>query len=123
MSILRQVTFDGANRRKDGSISLKFTTELEQSTVEFMELDEVRSTHGVLYYSEKSDLTQQERDEIDRVEVEVEGKTKSQRLRSTMFVFHTQLLGRKPTAEEFKEFYSSQMEKIIMKYKDKLEDA
>ena len=87
-----------------------------------MEIDQLDGSRGVLYYKSKGELTQQEVDELDNVDVELEGKTKSQRLRNVMYVYYSQIYGKKPDQDEFKEFYSSQMEKIISKYKDKLED-
>jgi hypothetical protein len=39
MNIVRQVSFESANRKKDRSVSIRFTTDIEQSTEEFMEID------------------------------------------------------------------------------------
>jgi hypothetical protein len=68
MSILRQVTLQRANRKADKSISISFVTSLEESPEAFMEVDRLVNTSGVIYYSEKGTLTQQEKDEIDNVE-------------------------------------------------------
>lgn len=119
MKIIRQVTFDGGNRRKDGSVKLSFTTDLEQSTEDFMEIDQARNTHGILYYSDRGALTQAEVDELDSVDIELEGKSKSQRLRSVLFILYKQ----QGEIGDFKDFYSAWMEKIIQGLKDKLEDA
>lgn len=113
--IIRQVTLDKGSRRKDGTVALSFVTDLEQTTEQFMEIDTARNTSGILYYSDRGELTQAEVDELDNVDIELEGKTKSQRLRSVLFVYSNQ------QGLEFKEFYASEMEKIIQHYKDKLE--
>ena len=114
--MITQVTLEAANRKKDRSVSLRFTTDLEQSTDQFMEMDSLVNSRGILYFSQKGELTQAEIDAIDNTEIELEGKTKSQRLRSVMYVYAKQ------NDLDFNDFYAGQMEKIIQKYKDKLED-
>ena len=87
-NIIRQVTFDSANRRKDGSVKISFTTDLEQNTSQFMELDEVRDTHGILYYSQKSELTKEELNAIDKCDIEITGKSRSEKLRRKIMALH-----------------------------------
>ena len=118
MSILKQVHLDSVNRRADGSVSMKFTTDLEQSSEELMLMDKERQTRGVIYYSQKGALTQQEVDELDNVDIEIEGKSKSQRLRAVLFVWWKQ----QGEQGDFKDFYATHMEKLIQFVKDKLED-
>jgi hypothetical protein len=115
MSILRQVTLQRANRRADKSIGYFFITSLEETTEQFMEVDRLVNTSGVIYYSEKGTLTQQEKDEIDKVEIEVEGKTKGQRLRHALYVLAKQ------KGKDFNQFYASRMEQTIQDVKDEME--
>lgn len=117
MVIIRQVTFDSANRKKDRSISLRFTTNTEQSTDEFMEMDKLINSSGVLVFSERTKLTTEELEEIKNVDFKVEGKTKSQRLRNTLFVLWRQ----KGENGTFNDFYAQKMEEIIEHFKSKLE--
>jgi hypothetical protein len=117
MSIIRQVVLDRATRKKDKSVALTFITDLEQSTDEFMEIDKQLMKHGILYFSERTELTQQEVDELDNVDIEIEGKTKSQRLRSVLYVYWKQ----QASDKDFKTFYSDWMEQVITKMKNKLE--
>jgi len=117
MNIVRQVTFESANRKKDRSVSIRFTTDLEQSTEEFMEIDKMLNSRGILYYSDRGELTQEEIDTLDEVDIEMQGKSKSQRMRSVMFLLWKQQ-GEKGN---FKDFYSEKMESIITKMKDKLD--
>jgi hypothetical protein len=115
--MILQVTLDRANRKKDKSVSLTFITDSEQTSEEFMEVDKKLNQHGILYFKDGGNLTQQEKDEIDNVEIEVEGKTKSQRLRGTLFVMWTQ----QGKQGEFTQFYSSYMERVIENIKSKLD--
>ena len=116
MPIITQVEFESANRKKDKSISLRFTTSLEQTTEQFMEFDKLINSRGILYFSNRSDLTQIEINEIEDCEIELQGKTKSQRLRNVLYVLHKQ----EGAKENFTSYYSTKMEQIIEHYKDKL---
>ncbi len=115
--MIRQVTLDSATRKKDKSVKLSFTTNLEQTTTEFMEMDELVGDLGVLYFSERDKLTQEEIDMIDKVDVEMEGKTKSQRLRNVLYLLHDQ----SESEKDFKTFYADIMEQLIEKYKQMLD--
>ena len=114
MNLLRQVTFDRANRKKDKSVSMTFITQLEQSTDDFMQIDKILNDSGILYFKSSGNLTEKEIKELDSTTIEVEGKTKSQRLRNVLIVYAKQ------NDLELSNFYSSEMEKIIEHYKSKL---
>ena len=118
MAIIRKVTFESANRKKDRSVSLRFVTSLEQSTDEFMEIDKMIAQSGVIAFSERSQLTTQELKELDQVEIEIEGKSKSQRLRSVLFIYHRQ----QKLEQSFNDYYAQKMEELIEHFKSKLED-
>jgi hypothetical protein len=107
MNILKQVTLDRANRKKDRSVSLTFITQLEQSSAEFMEIDELIGDSGIMYFKSSGNLTTEEIKELDNSEIEVEGKT----------VYHKQL----NDGSSFNDFYSHQLERIIEHYKNKLD--
>jgi len=116
-NLIRQVTLDRSSRKKDKSVSLTFVTDLEQSSEDFMEIDKALDTGGILYYKPNGVLTQVEVDEIDNTDIELEGKTKSQRLRNVLFVYNKQ-----NECKDFKDFYALEMERIIEHYKSKLKD-
>ena len=116
--IIRQAELVRANRKSDKSVSLTFVTDLEQSTEEFMEIDSNVQTRGILYYSQRGTLTDQEVDELDNVDIELEGKTKSQRLRAVLFILWKQ----ENMEIDFKEFYATKMELLIQHIKNKLKD-
>ena len=125
-NLLIQVTLDRANRKKDKAVSLTFVTQLEQTSEEFMKVDSLLGDSGVLYFKSNGNLTAEEVKELEGVEIEVEGKTKSQRLRNTLYVYHKQLSdalitenGSKPIVS-YNEFYASKMEEVIEHFKSKL---
>lgn len=127
MNILRQATLDRSNRKKDNSVSLTFITTTEQSTDEFMEIDSATNGTGVLYFKPNGGITQEQIDELDKTTVEVDGKSKSKRLRSTLYIHHKQLLEDKKINKDsadsnFDHWYAKTMEVIITHYKDKLHD-
>ena len=116
MNILRTVVLDRINRKKDKSVSITFITDNEQTSEQFMELDKQLDQRDILYFKPKGLLTTAEADELDNVDIELEGKTQSQRLRNVLFVYWQQ----SNSNIEFKQFYKSETEKIIEHYKGKL---
>jgi len=117
MSLLKQVTLDRINRKKDRSISMTFITQLEQSSIDLMQIDELVNDSGVIYFKSSGNLTQEEITELENVEVEVEGKTKSQRLRNVLYIYHKQTKSDK----SFNDFYADEMERIIKHFRNKLD--
>ena len=117
MNILKQVSLNGYRPKKDKSCSITFVTDLEVSSEDIKELHELLDKRGILYFTDKGELTQDEIDELDNVDLELEGKSMSQRLRSVLFVYYDQL-GRQG---DFKDFYKSYMNKQIENIKSKLD--
>ena len=115
-NMITQVTLDAATRKKDRSVNLRFITNLEQTSEQFIEMDSLINQSGILYFSPKGTLTQEEIDAIDGTDIEIEGKTKSQRLRNVLYVYCEQ------QGKDFKTFYEIEMLKIIEHYKGKLYD-
>ena len=115
MKILKQVTLDSVRRKKDKSITLTFITTTEQTSEELMEMDKLTDQSGIVYFKSSGNLTQDEIDELDNVDLELEGKSKGQRLRGTLFI-DWQKGGEIGT---FKDFYSVKMEKFIQGVKSK----
>ena len=109
MNILRQVILDRANRKKDRSVSLTFVTSLEQSSDEYIEIDKLIQNHGVLYFKSDGQLTQNEIDELDKISLQYDGKTKSQKLRNAIYV----LWVKRNDGSSKEQFYNNQMEKFI----------
>lgn len=122
--MIRQVTLNRATRKADKTVSIQFVTDLEETSEGFMEIDKLLQSRGILYYSDRGELTQTEIDEIDSCDVEIEGKSKSQRLRSVLYVLWQQFPDKDENGvskKDFSHFYSNIMEVIIQHYKDKLD--
>ena len=121
-NLLTTATFERCNRKKDRSVSLSFTTSTEKTPEELMEMDRLLNDSGTLFFKSNGSLTKEEIKELDNVEIEVEGKTKSQRLRNVLYVLCKQIDEKKGDGiNDFDNFYSHEMERIIQHYKDKLE--
>ena len=110
MNIVRQVTFESANRKKDRSVSIRFTTDLEQSTDDFMEIDKMLNSRGILYYSDRGELTQEEIDTLDKSTIENVGLSQSQKIRRKIYVLYKKL---GIEGQTDKEFYKLKTEKIL----------
>ena len=120
MNLLRTVTLDRASRKKDKSVSMTFITQTEQSSEQFMEIDTLLNDSGTLFFKSNGNLTKEEIKALDSAEMEVEGKTKSQRLRNVLFVYHKEVVQPLNNNSDFNSFYADEMERIIEHYKSKL---
>jgi len=69
-NLLTQVTLDRANRKKDKSVSLTFITQLEQSSSQFMEIDEKIGESGIMFFKPSGNLTKEEIKELENSEIE-----------------------------------------------------
>ena len=117
--IIKLTTLEGVSRKKDRSIGLRFTTLQEQSNEELRVLDELFQRSCVIAIKEDDKLTSDEISDLDNLEVDLYDKAKSpsKRLRNTLFVYHQQL----NNGSDWKDFYNSQMERLIDHFKDKLD--
>ena len=110
---------DGYSPRKDGSVSLRFVTG-EKMPSEIMDFHALMGKFGYLYFRAEEELTQAEIRTLDELETDLHDnpKTKSQRLRNTLYVYWKQDEG---GFKEFKDFYDNRMEALIQQVKDRLE--
>ena len=106
-NLLRTVTLDRASRKKDKSVSLTFITQTEQTSEQFMEIDNALGESGVFYFKPSGNLTTEEIKELDNADIEVEGKTQSQKIRNKIWV-----LGNKQ-GYDADSFYKLKTEKIL----------
>lgn len=115
------------NRRADNSVSLKCDSLLELSSEDIAEIDSHRNDVAILVLTDSQEGTPDididdilsnlpENDLIDN------HKTPSQRLRGVLWYNCKQKLGRKPTDEEFADYYKKEYEKLIEHYKAKLDN-
>jgi hypothetical protein len=109
------VTLDSATRKKDRSVSLRFTTLFEVNHEDFGIIDNYHQTAGHLLFK----ANKFESDEVPTDDVSTDLKTPSQRLRAVLYVYHMQTNG---DPAKFREFYDSTMEKYIIKVKEQLDD-
>lgn len=113
--ILLPVSFDSANRRKDKSVSLKFSTAFEVSTDDFSEMDRLVQSMGWLAFRDNEfDPSQLPTEDAPIGET----KPKIQRLRAVLF-----LIWRDKTDQSvpFQTWWDSQFEKLLSKYKEQLD--
>ena len=102
-------------RLKDKSVNVTFNLQ-EISSTDFMEIDEQIDSFGVVYFSQKGILTDQEKDAIDSATVELGGKTQSERIRNVLYVLFNQTV----IDGEFEQFYKQKTEEIVQHFKSKL---
>lgn len=108
------VTFDSANRKKDRSVSMRFTTNLEVSNADFAEMDKVVGSQGWLLFKDNEFSVG---DVPDEPAPSREGKTKIQRMRSVYFL----LWKKTDQSEPFDSFWDRQFERVLDKLKERLD--
>jgi hypothetical protein len=108
------VTLDSANRRKDKSVRLSFSSTFEMNTPDFAELDLLMGDQGWLLFKSNTNF---ETHEIPKEDAPADGKKPSVRLRAVIYRFWEQQTDQ---SEPFDYFYQKRMENIINQFKDKL---
>ncbi len=108
------VTFDKANRKKDRSVSLGFTSNLEINTEDFMQMDRLVLANGWLIFAENEI-------DVDVVPPEPagvkEGKPKIQRLRGVAYY----LWEKSDQSQPFDTWWDGFFERLLEYYKEKLD--
>lgn len=124
-----EIELKSANRRADNSVSFKTDTLVEISSKEFGEIDSYRGCVGLLILTDtlignelNLDIDNILDDPVDR-DIYDNHKTPSQRLRNVLYVQCEQKLGKKPTKEEFADYYKRSIEAIINKIKATLDQV
>ena len=108
--------FENATRRKDGSVSIRFSSAEEMNTTDFATLDMVRNTNGwLLFASERSELPDVP---TDPAPAEKGMKTPCQRLRAVLFVKWRS----DGSPGDFEQWYREEMRYITDSYKEMLPD-
>ena len=103
--------FTGFSSRKDGSASIRFTTQEIDSEM-FAELKDTLNEFGWLIFTGEKQVSIPKEMPTDNK------KTPAQRLRSTLYVYFTQL----GSEGDFEVFYNQKMEELIDKVKARLDD-
>jgi len=117
------------NRRADNSVSLKVDSLLELSSAEIAEIDSHRGDISILVLTDTVAGNEIEKIDLDDIlanlpenEVYDNYKSPSQRLRGVLWYNCKRELGKKPTQEEFADYYKKELEKIILHYKEQLDN-
>jgi len=116
-------TLDSANRKKDRSVSLKFTTVKEMTTDEFMTIDSYFQNVGHLLFRENS-FTEEEIPKED-VEVDTE-KSQSVQIRDALWVLFKAMGHNSKDKELWNAFYREKQQAFkarILNEVHKLEEA
>jgi hypothetical protein len=114
--LLLSVIVEGIRSRKDHTVAVTLGTQ-ELSQGQAGELFNFNSKLCAVYISPKEGIDQKEIDQVDKLDVELGGKTQSQRIRNVLFKLYDQ------NAEGFKEFdsfYKAKTEAIIEHFKTKI---
>lgn len=115
--IILAAILDGYSRRKDGSCTIRFNT-CELNTHQIAEVDTLYSKFGVLYFVDKERLEIPEINMLDELDTDIydKPKTPSKRLYNVLYRVWEQ----SGMEGDFKNYYKTEMEKIINHYKSKL---
>ncbi len=123
-----QVELKNYNRRADDSVSFKCDSLIELSSKEIGDIDSYSGSVGILALTDttignevKVDIDEiiknlPENDAIDNY------KSPSKRFRDILWRLQEQELGRKPTTEEFADYYKMEYNKISEHYKNKFDE-
>lgn len=108
---------ESVQTRRDNTIKIVLGCQ-ELSPSKGAELLGMMNKLTAVYLSPKETISESELKQVDAVDVELNGKTPSQRLRNVLYV----MFGQKPEGfKDFDGYYKSKMELIIEHYKSKLE--
>lgn len=117
--IIIPATLDGATRKKDGSVSVRFVSTFEMTTEDYMALDKLRNMTGWAVFSpnieEVSDIPKEKAPER-------EGKSRSKVLYNVLYILYIQTHPDDDKGVHFQQWYETTMNKVINQFKDKLED-
>jgi hypothetical protein len=104
--------------RADSSFSLSININIPTKEQKIT-IDELFQQEVVVYLREGSNVTKEETDIIDNVDIDLGStKTPSQRLRSVLFLNFQQ---KNNNYLDFRDYYKHEMEKLIDHYKKKLD--
>jgi hypothetical protein len=121
--IIKLTTLNRLSRKADKSVSITFTTAMEQTSEEYLNLDRLFQKDCILAIKEgDSQFKDVELNDLDSIDLDIydNKKSQSQRIRNVLWKIQEQELKREPTHEEFKEYYRIKTEQLIEHFKNKL---
>jgi hypothetical protein len=113
MIITVPVTFDAANRRKDKSVSMRFTSNLEVSNADFATMDLYAGREGWLAFKD-NEISEAD---IPKENAPSDGKSMRDRMRATHWVYWDTNTDK---SVPFPIWYDQYQEAYIQRLKDKL---
>ena len=123
-----QTELKNYNRRSDNSVSLRADSLIEMSSEDIADIDRHRGDVAIVVLTD-SVVGNEVNVDIDDIlknlpenDTLENYKSPSKRFRDVLWRLLEQRLGRKPSEEEFADYYKREYEKIIEHYKDKFED-
>lgn len=123
-----QTELKNYNRRSDNSVSLRADSLIEMSSEDIADIDRHRGDVAIVVLTD-SVVGNEVNVDIDDIlknlpenDTLENYKSPSKRFRDVLWRLLEQRLGRKPSEEEFADYYKREYEKIIEHYKDKFVD-
>lgn len=114
--LLLAAQVEGVQTRRDGTLKITLGCQ-EMSQSKAGELITMQNKVCAVYISQKEVISQAAMDMVDQADVDLPGKTKSQRLRAVMYrIWEVDRQGHKT----FESFYAAEMEKHINNLKEHL---
>lgn len=122
-----QTELKSYNRRADESVSLKLDSLIEMSSKDIADIDSKRGDVAIVVLTDTVIGNEVDIDIDDILKNlpendTLEYKSPSKRFRNVLWKLLEEKLSRKPTKEEFADYYKRQYEYVIEKYKNKFED-
>lgn len=114
--ILLASTIENISTRRDGTIKVTLGTQ-ELTASRGGELMALNGKLAAVYISPKDTIPQKELDQVDAVDVDMPGKTQSQRLRSVLFILYEQA---NEGYKDFQGYYRAKTEAIIQELKNNI---
>ena len=124
-----QIELKNYNRRADDTVSLRCDSLIELSSKDIAEIDSKRGDIGILVLTDSmigNDMPEINVDDIIKNLPENDAmdnyKSPSKRFRDILWCLLKERLGKKPTEQEFADFYKREYDKICGHYKEKFDD-
>lgn len=106
------------NTRKDNTLGVTLGLQ-EVSPATAGQLVTLNNRLVAVYLSEKEKISQEEIDQVDKIDRVMEGKSPSQRMRNVLYILFTQ---NEEGYKTFDEYYRGKMETIINHLKSKIQE-
>ena len=116
--ILLGCTVENITTRKDHSVKITLGTQ-ELSQGKAGEIFNMMNKLAAVYISPKETVDQKEISQVDKIDVEFNGKTQSQRIRNTLYILFSQ---DSEGHNEFDTYYKAKTEMYIGHLKTKIKD-